>query len=789
MKRGRLSGMRKLAWFAGGFGAACLFSCLVADGIFPAIVSGAVFLIAMGVFLLTRPQNFPIHLLPPARKALFHLCRRGAAFFLGCTLAFLWFTAYSSLFRAPAEELAGTEQDISGTVTSYPQETSIGGYSVILRLDGGFDAPDILLYGNEDWGDLRPGDRITCGARLKSSDTLYGDETTYYTARGLFLLGYCDDAPAVEKADRIPLRYWAALCADALRDGIYAAFDEVAAPLAAAVTLGDKSGLSEQTYSALNRSGIMHAAVVSGMHVSFLSALLLILCGGRQRVALALVPVLFFYALMAGGTPSAFRAVIMQTALLAGPILDRENDGPTSLGLALLILLIQNPCAAGSVSLQLSFGSVAGIMLVSQRLTERLFTPVKARLDGGGRLARGALAVWRPVSAGIAVSLGAMLFTVPLISLYFGRIPLISPLTNILTIWAVTILMISALAVGTLGIFFPVLAAIPGFIAGLAAHYIQTVTAFIGRLPMATLDGRNLYFIVWLVSVYLLILTAVVTRRRWQGLICTGLAAVLLVCAFSLNRLTVRRADLTVTALNVGQGASTLILSGSQAVLVDCGGNGADSAGDIAADRLTSLGRSTLDALILTHLDDDHFNGVAQLFWRLNVKEVFLSDSGKNPEQLTQLLALAEREGAAVSFVTETTTFSAGGSVLTIFPPLSRGTSNEAGLFVLCSHGDFDALITGDADAFVEKMLLKYRPIPDLELLMVGHHGSKHSTCAELLEGLRPELAVISVGYNSYGHPADETLERLTASGTQTFRTDLFGTVTVKLKDQRIYIH
>ena len=782
--------MRKLAWFAGGFGAACLLSCFVAEHLLFAVIGAVLCMISAAVFVLTRPHKTEapyIHLLSAGRRVFFSAARRFSAFFLGCTLAFLWFVGYTALFRTSADNLADTEQVISGTVTSYPQETSIGGYSVILRIDGNFRSPDVLIYGNAEWGALVPGDRISCTARLKSSEFLYGDETTYYTARGLFLIGYCNDTPAAERATSVPLRYWPTFCAHALKEGIYTAFNGSSAPLAAAVTLGDKSGLSEQTYSALNRSGIMHAAVVSGMHISFLSALLLILCGGRQKAALALIPVLFFYALMAGGTPSAFRAVIMQTALLVGPILNRENDSPSSLGLALLILLIQNPYAAASVSLQLSFASVAGIMLISSRMATAMLTPVRLRLRDEGRFWRFILTLYRLVTASIAVSLGAMLFTVPLITLYFGRIPLVSPVTNILTLWAVTALMVCALAVGTLGIFFPAVAGILGTAVGLFARYIQFVTEFIGRRPLAAADGSNPYFLFWLLTVYLLLGTVLLARRKGRHIFgCFGISAILLVLAVMLNRFTVDRTDLTVTALDVGQGASTLIQSDRCAVLVDCGGNASSSAGDLAADRLSVCGRTKLDALILTHLDDDHFNGVPQLFWRLEIKQVFLCASGTDPNNLAELLRLAEAESAEVTFVTDMQTISVGRASVTLYPPLGRGTSNEEGLFVLCSQREFDMLITGDADSFVEKMLLKYYEIPDLELLMVGHHGSKNSTCTELLNELRPELAVISVGYNSYGHPAEETLERLSAAGAQALRTDTSGSVAVYLRNGMI---
>lgn len=784
--------MRKLAWFSGGFAAACLFSCYVPGDLTAAGLCLLLLIAAWVIQRRTRPgkQESPdLSLLSARRRRIFQISRRAAALCLGGVLAFGWFQCYSALFYRPAQDLAGTEQIISGQVTSYPEETSIGGWSMTIRLDGDFRSPDVLLYGSEEWGDLRPGDRVTCTARLKPSEFLYGDETTYYTARGLFLLAYCNDPPVAEKASSVPFRFWPDLCAKELKAGIYAAFDSTAAPLAAAVTLGDKDALDQQTHSALNRSGIMHAAVVSGMHISFLVSVLLLLCGGRRRVALCLVPVLIFYAFMAGGTPSAFRAVIMQTALLAGPVLNRENDPPSSLGLALLILLLQNPFAAASVSLQLSFASVAGILLVTYRLNVALFFLFKHSTKKKGLAHKCFRRLWRFLSASLSVTLGAMLFTVPLIALYFNQILLVSPLTNVLTLWAVTLLMICALVLGTLAIFVPGIMTIPGFIAGLLGHYIHAVVSVVGRWPLACISAENPNFLIWLIAAYVFLLTVILSRRKGRqavySLVCLAL---LLCCSIGLNRREIGRCDLTIAALDVGQGASTLFLSDGSAVLVDCGGNAQNNAGDLVADRLASIGSTKLDTLILTHLDGDHFNGVPQLFWRLDVEHVYLPETVSDPNNLALLLELVENEGCDLTFVTEIQNLPAGSASVTLYPPLSGGTSNEEGLFALCSSNGFDALITGDADSFTESLLVKYYNLPDLELLMAGHHGSKHSTSAALLDALRPELALISVGYNSYGHPAPETLERMEAAGAEVLRTDLSGTIVLKVKDGEILV-
>lgn len=782
--------MRRLAWFACGFAAACLLGCYGGPVLAAGLISAALAILFCAVWQVTRPKAGE----PPRcsrktrRNVLYQLARRGLALCLGLAAALAWFESYSALFFKPSERLIGDEVNLSGQVATYPQATSIGGCSMTVRLDGGFFTPDAQVYATQDWSGLKPGDHVTFTARVRPSTSLRGEETAYYTARGVYLLAYCSKAPEMIPAPSVPVRYWPAWCAEKLRMGIHAAFDETTAPLAVAVTLGDKTELDSGLYSALTRAGLMHAAVVSGLHISYLVGLILLLCGGSRKAALALVPVLLFYALMAGGTPSALRAVLMESALLAAPIVQRENDAPTALGTAVLVLLALNPFSVASVSFQLSFGSVAGILLAAPALSRRFFRALRrlrVRLrTGPGRY------VWRLISfaaVSASVSLGAMLFTVPLTALYFGQITLISPVSSILVLWALSLLMCAALVLGTLAVFLPALAVLPGSLAGLLGHYARWAALKLGRFPFASLSADNRFCLIWLGAAYLILLAGYAGRDRVRLPVTLLSLFVLLCAAIGLGELEVRLADLTLAALDVGQGASTTVLMGGQSVLIDCGGTGLHDPGDTAADYFAALGRTRLDLLVLTHFDSDHVNGLEQLFSRMNIDCVAVPGGVPQPEEF-RLAELVEAEGAQLITIEETRTFSIGGGSLTLFPSLGGGTSNESGLFALCSVEGFDALVTGDADAFVEKMLIKYYPVPDIELLLVGHHGSKNSSCAEFLRAVRPELAIISVGYNTYGHPAGEVLARLEELGTQVFRTDLDGTVTVAVRNGAVQI-
>lgn len=129
--------------------------------------------------------------------------------------------------------------------------------------------------------------------------------------------------------------------------------------------------------------------------------------------------------------------------------------------------------------------------------------------------------------------------------------------------------------------------------------------------------------------------------------------------------------------------------------------------------------------------------------------------------------------------MTQTLKVSLGDAVLMLYPPIGDGGENERGLAVLCYSENFRALITGDMDGSSERMLLRFAYLPEVELLVVGHHGSRHSTSNELLYAIRPGLAVISVGNNTFGHPAEATLYRLERHGVTVMRTDIMGSITV----------
>ena len=205
----------------------------------------------------------------------------------------------------------------------------------------------------------------------------------------------------------------------------------------------------------------------------------------------------------------------------------------------------------------------------------------------------------------------------------------------------------------------------------------------------------------------------------------------------------------------------------------DCGGS---EAGDLLADYILSAGGKRLDLLVLTHFDRDHINGVEQLLERMEVSAVALSPVRSDQ----QLLNLLESNGCEVILIDEDFEVEFGQACLRVMPPVSTQDDNAAGLSVLCSWQERHILVTGDLAQEQELLLMERENLPNLDILIVGHHGSASSTSAKLLAYLDPECAIISVGENQYRMPSAQVLDRLDAYRCIIYRTDRNGTVTIR---------
>ena len=695
----------------------------------------------------------------------------------------LWTAAYTRVFYQPAQLMDDRTVWMTGEVADWPRETEYG-YSVLIRAKtDGFAVIPTLLYVDEQGADLRPGDKLRtivhCTLAQRSAA---GEEITYYTAKGIFLWGQTYGQLEYERPDRIPLRYWPVVLSDRLKQGIENSFPPDAAPLIRALVTGNRDALTDPFTSSLQRTGLSHTVAVSGMHVAFLAELLSTLLGkGRRRTALVMIPSVLLFMVVAGNTPSVVRASVMILLLQIAPLLGRERDDPTALGFALMLILAQNPFAAAHVGLQLSFLSVAGILLFSDRMRKWLLNKLGLKRQKAWSLRwMGNKAVYFCVST-FSATVGAMALTIPLVALYFQTFSLIAPLANLLTLWAVSLAFMGGLVTGVVGAVSPLAGGILGLVVTPLARYLNWMVPLLAKAPFAAVTMHSFYYQAWMGFAYLLFLLTAVKRGRRRLLLPAVASAVALAASVFFTMYSFWSSPMAVSVLDVGQGQSILLRVGNSLALVDCGGDCREGAGEVAADYIRDLGRDEVDLLVISHFHDDHAGGVPQLLERIEVETIVLPEWEEDSSLYREIITAARKQDIELRVISADETLNWGDGLLTIFPPLGEKTANERGLTVLARAGTFDVLITGDMGEDIEKELLAHAQLPDIEVLVAGHHGAGDSTGQALLDAVRPELAVISAGSgNRYGHPHWETLERLTAVGAEIYRTDLHGTVRIK---------
>lgn len=727
-----------------------------------------------GVYLPGAAWLLPVGLGCWAVGFLLRGLKRGALarrILFGSGLALLWLVGYGALFQAPAQALEYRTVRLEAVVTQWPQETDYGVRIPVKAGEEGGRKVSALLYGEGDLADLRPGDRLACVAYCTPADRIRGQESLYYAAKGTQLQVKSYGEVTVTRAQGFSLRYGLPRLAGQIREEIDRLYPADQAGFLHALLTGDKTGLDERQQNNFNRVGLGHVVVISGLHVTYLLGFLTLFLNPKRTPSLvALLVLLALFCLMTGSGPGTVRATILCTLALVAPRVGRDYDALTGLCFALLVLLGINPYAIADAGLQFSFLSTLGILLFGQRWIglwlEKLPKPWRRRA--------------RPLVGVAAISLAAMVFTVPLSALYFGRFSLVAPLSNLLTAWAVTLIFVGGVVSVAVGaVCFPLGQGL-AVLVGLPIRFFLWYAGAGSRLGLAAVDVDRGYYALWALFVYGLVLLYLLAPGKGKRPILPVCAGVVTLCLSALlTAQTAQRQGLALTVLDVGQGQSILVNSRGTRALIDCGGT--LDPGDRAATYLQSQGRSKLDLLILTHFHEDHAGGVVELMDRVKVGAIAAPDVDQDSPLRQAIEAKAAEQGVPIRYITENTLVTLGQARLTLYRPVEdSGDSNEQCLAILCAKGGWEALVTGDMPAEAEAALVAREDLPDIELLVAGHHGSKYATGEALLKAVTPETVVISVGYNSYGHPTPETLARIQEAGAAVYRTDWHGEVTAQ---------
>ena len=328
---------------------------------------------------------------------------------LGAAIGLFAFFVQEHFLAAPSDALAGEKRVISVRVTDYPDIYDTSEYITVRVRDP--DLPGvkcrIASYDTENFTALTPGDELSVPVKLLPARERNGQSVDTYAAQGIFLRATATGAPEITGRWDFSFLYAPKALCRAIGEICQSVFPPDVQPFLTALLTGDKTDLYDDGahYYALADAGLAHVVAVSGMHIAFLMGFLFLLIGRRPWAVAVSLPVLLLFAAMTGFTPSVTRAAVMQFFLLAAPLFGRESDGVTSLLTALALLLLLNPSACASVSLQLSFSSVAGIWFLSNRMYRALSRRIEDLKIAENRHARRVLLF---AAGSVSSSIGAM---------------------------------------------------------------------------------------------------------------------------------------------------------------------------------------------------------------------------------------------------------------------------------------------------------------------------------------------------------------------------------------------
>jgi len=540
------------------------------------------------------------------------------------------------------------------------------------------------------------------------------------------------------------------------------------------IVLGERAGVSADLAQAFAISGTTHLLAISGFNMTLVGAAVALGLRGRARPgvrAAATVTAIVAYSLLVGLAPSVMRAALMASVASCGLASGRRAATANALCVAVTAMLFADPAAIADLGFLLSAAATAGLVLWQEPLAAR-FT----RLPGA-------------VREGLATTLAASAPTLPIVAAAFGRVSLVSPVANLIAVPLFPPLMLTGAATSVVGALWLDLARPVALVAYGCALALRIVVEVFAALPAAALSVPS-----GPVTGAIVALALVATTR----------AAPLLHGRLSLPRISPpslraprsallavpalvvagalawpgAEPDVRVRALDVGQGDAYLVELGPATLLIDGGPDPARLMEELGAS--LPPWRRRIDVVALTHAHLDHGAGLIAALDRYEVG-MTLEPVGLNPGPLTDLWAAGiARAHAERRAVRAGQRLRIADAVITVLSPESDPRVDTPSLILRIERGRFSALFMGDAtDEALADLLLHPQGLHS-RVYVPPHHGAATPHAVTLVDAVRPEVALISVGAgNRYGHPTPETLAAL--GGITTFRTDRDGTVEVSL--------
>ena len=573
-----------------------------------------------------------------------------------------------------------------------------------------------------------------------------------------------------------------------------------------AIILGDKTDLDSGIKELYSVSGIAHILAISGLHISFIGMAIYRLLRRRFRFlfsAAVSIPVVLSFGIMSGFGISTIRAIIMFILKIIGEVLGRKYDAITAISLAGLVLLVQNPFVVCNSGFQMSFGAIIAIVLILPIVEEILNRDNK---------------IIKVISANFTISLVMN----PILAWNYYELPTFSFLLNIVVVPLMSVVIVSSIV----GIFcscimfgFGKAVIFPG--CGILELYTflcnvinkSSVASIVVGQPKVTII--IVYYAILLVVLFGLknIRTKYTRAEKERNIIKKETGLVLDMKAKKERRIQGQNVKLRlacivgflllncliyyipnpgfyITFIDVGQGDGILIHGDNGTKVMVDGGSTSEKqvAKNCIVPYLKAEGIGTIDYSIITHTDKDHISGILEILEnnnsnRIRIKNLVMPDINMKDDTYNELIEKAKLKKINVLYIKKGDTLSLGKTkIKCIYPETTTTASDKNDYCTVLSvkNKTSKILLTGDISKEIEEKI-KDDIEENYTVLKVAHHGSNYSSSEKFLKKVNPKYSIISVGKNnSYGHPGNETMERLRKQGGVIYRTDEKGGITIR---------
>ena len=557
-------------------------------------------------------------------------------------------------------------------------------------------------------------------------------------------------------------------------------YDKNTAGLLRGLLLADRSKIDYDTKTQFINSGVIHVLAVSGLHVGFIAVIFFILLG-RFNIYLRSLATIFglvAFMVLTGIPPSVFRATVMAVVIIIAFLSNRSTNIFNSLAIAALIILVITPNEIYSPGFQLSFSAVLAIGIIYPIINNYVSTlQLKSK-------------ILRYIILFIAVSFAAQLGTLPFTLIYFGKISVIALSTNLLVIPVIGVIIALAVTSLVFNVFVSGIAVYFALTNMLISNFVLDVIKFTGSMSFSHVNLPE-YSTFDALVFYIFLSILIFSVKKFQSRI----AIILLILITTINIFLFSSIDkkdllpdnkLSIMAIDVGQGDAILIkFPDNHTALIDAGQATYyfDNGERVIIPLLDYLGIDKIDYGFISHMDLDHYGGFVSLILNRRVKRIFKPKIDLSLQKDIKFEKFLRGNNIEYTYY-DHQSLSVGNYRIFILNDkedanvYNLAINNNSGLIKIV-YGFTAFLFPGDAEKKEEEIIINdYNKFLNVDVLKVGHHGSKTSTSEDFIKFTTPKYAIISAGINNkFGHPDPDIIIRLKEHNIKVFRTDKSGAI------------